>query len=131
MRLHNTFSGLVIGLIFSAKLVAAPSITISGNLPGSIQLHTNKTQAITLQKIKLSKAAKTYLLSHLDNLNEKSPNLAFNLPPNVNLGMENVPVLQQGEQNTCVTFAVTGAINAMLKRQLYQSVMQFRIRCLF
>src|SRR4029078_10172789 len=35
--------------------------------------------------------------------------------------MENVPVLHQGDQGTCVTFAVTGAIDALLKKGDYIS----------
>ena len=42
-------------------------------------------------------------------------------PSHVDLGMENVPVLNQGIHGACVTFAATAAIDAILKKGDYVS----------
>ncbi len=44
-----------------------------------------------------------------------------NLPSEVNLGMNGVPVLDQGKYPTCVTFAVTAAIDAAINKGDYIS----------
>ncbi|HLB42812.1 MAG TPA: C1 family peptidase [Gammaproteobacteria bacterium] len=43
------------------------------------------------------------------------------LPSFVNLGMNHVPVLDQGQHGTCVTFAITAAIDALLGKGDYLS----------
>ena len=44
-----------------------------------------------------------------------------NLPKRILLGMNNVPVLDQGSHGTCVTFAITAAIDAALSKGDYIS----------
>lgn len=43
------------------------------------------------------------------------------LPSSVNLGMNNVPVLDQGQHGTCVTFANTAALDAVIGKGDYAS----------
>lgn len=52
---------------------------------------------------------------------ERRAQLNLDLPRKVQLGMANVPVLDQGMHNTCTTFAVTAALNAALERGDYLS----------
>lgn len=120
MKLQPRFFALLTACIISTNLAAQPNAIISGTIPATITLHTNAIKHFSLQKVVLSKAAKTYIANHMNTV--KSLRVAaINLPPTVNLGMENVPVLEQGEFGTCATFAVTGAIDAMLKKGDYIS----------
>jgi len=117
---------LLTSFILSTNLAASPNVTISGTIPGAIKLNAKASQVtvikpITLQKINFSKAAKTYLANHVKSLNIKHAYTTTTLPSNVNLGMENVPVLNQGEWGSCVTFAITGSIDALLKKGDYIS----------
>lgn len=43
------------------------------------------------------------------------------LPSNANVGMGNVPVLDQGSHGSCVTFATTAALDALLGKEDYVS----------
>jgi len=45
----------------------------------------------------------------------------ISLPASIDLGMSNVPVLDQGHHGTCVTFAVSAAVDALLSKGDYIS----------
>lgn len=66
---------------------------------------------IYLMSIKLSPKEHKTLLSYQP---KAVPAPHMNLPDKVDLGMNGVPVLDQGAHGTCVTFAVTAAIDAVL-----------------
>lgn len=72
---------------------------------------------ITLMNIKLTPREAHSLFSYTPNNSKPT----INLPPTVNLGMNGVPVLDQGMHGTCVTFAITAAIDAVLGKGDYVS----------
>ena len=80
-----------------------------------------------LPRIELSKSLKLYLRQQLSQypknstIASSSKSLASELPKRVDLGMEGTPVLNQGNHGTCVTFAVSAAINAALGAGNYVS----------
>lgn len=67
--------------------------------------------------------AQTLALKNAMNLQNSTDieNIASSLPTRIILGMNNVEVLDQGWYGTCVTFAVTGAMDALLKKNNYVS----------
>lgn len=117
----------------SVSMAASPNIRITGTIPASVQLNQGiskrsltagvtgpSSKIISLEKVELSPEAEAYLSSQADKLSQMDDkNLLFSaaasssLPPNASLGMNNVPVLDQGVHGSCVTFADTGAIDAI------------------
>lgn len=59
--------------------------------------------------------------SDTNNMMSAKPEPVTSLPSQVQLGMNNVPVLDQGMHGTCVTFATTGALDALYNRGDYIS----------
>lgn len=83
-----------------------------------------KTHHIKLLKVKLSKPALDLIKNRAtaaSNQNNKALFRASNLPRKIELGMGNVPVLDQGNYGSCVTFANTAAVNAALNQGDYIS----------
>ncbi|MBA3537276.1 MAG: C1 family peptidase [Tatlockia sp.] len=81
---------------------------------------------IELLKIDLSPQAKKNLAARTNAAISHSKQFAANLestpfPRKIALGMNEVPVLNQGEHGTCVTFAVTAAFDAILNKGDYLS----------
>ena len=92
------------------------------------QITANKTQEIKLLKVELSDKAKQHFTakaSHsLAHTGQFATNAALKFgrfPSKIQLGMNNVPVLNQGQHGTCVTFATTAAIDAALDKGDYIS----------
>jgi len=84
------------------------------------------TKKITLLKIELSDAGKKVLQKRAATVitkNTKTLAATNNVtaPSKVSLGMNNVPVLDQGSHGSCVTFANTAAIDALLNKGDYIS----------
>jgi len=87
-----------------------------------------KPKVIFVQKIALSPEAKIALKGRINEMEATaaSPYQAAtinstSLPKSVNLGMNGTPVLDQGAHGTCVTFAVTGVIDAAIGKGDYVS----------
>lgn len=106
----------------SSSLAMAAPFTIDGQIKVKVTPNTQGVQAqkpleFSLPKVRISKDAKEYLISNLKNFPRKNLNLhsfATELPQKVDLGMEGTPVLNQGMHGSCVTFANTAAIDALL-----------------
>lgn len=107
------------------------NIKIVGTIDGYIPLKTHTLLStndsgvekhILFQKIALSPEAKSWLAQHTD-YSEKpmAMNDEATLPTKVELGMNDVPVLDQGRHGTCVTFATTGALDAARGKEDYIS----------
>lgn len=118
-------SVLWLGMVGS---VGAANVSIQGTLPGIVQIESLHAfspiiKPISYQHIVLSKDAKQMLASRLIQKNAASLTLADQrLPNDASLGMNGAPVLDQGYHGTCVTFAVTGAMNAAVgEAQVTQS----------
>lgn len=117
-------------LLLASTSLAAQDLQIVGTITRNVQLpkssltqdstslkRTTNTKEIKLLDIKLSAKA----LSHLASRGQKGKqaSLAVNrskYPARVELGMNEVPVLDQGSHGTCVTFANTAAIDAALNK---------------
>lgn len=124
---HKLSIPLIFSLIVSTGAVAGnANVTISGSIPGFVPIYKS-TQGNTLsatplankpvifQHIVLSTQAQHYLAQHARTLGQstRATLSAAVLPAQVNLDMNNLPVLDQGSHGTCVTFATTGAIDAV------------------
>lgn len=100
-----------------------PPVTLDGTIktfvkfekPVSQLKHGESTitdgQYVLLQKIKLSPEAQQWLTTHIND-KYTLPNSSF--MTQADLGMNGVPVLNQGIHGTCVTFAVSGALDAII-----------------
>lgn len=77
---------------------------------------------VTLMGLQLTPTEKEALLSQIPQARSRiSMGIPGQLPRSVSLGMNGVPVLNQGMHGSCVTFAVTGALDALLKKGDYIS----------
>ncbi|HHF7372647.1 C1 family peptidase [Legionella bozemanae] len=128
-------------LVFAALVIKggyAQDVTVVGTLKQTLQqapanLSHNRLlkdkKSIQLLQVHLSDEAKNLLasraqdaLAHTHQFAYASANKATSLiPNNVKLGMNNVPVLDQGIHGTCVTFAVTAALDATMAKGDYIS----------
>ncbi len=80
---------------------------------------------VSLMKIELSPSAQKHLKNRMHKVMNKPSHLTTNhsqsLPNSYQVGMNNVPVLDQGYHGSCVTFANTGAVDAGLGQGDYAS----------
>lgn len=132
---------VVIPLLMSQSVIAE-DIRVIGSIKHTIILpntdsssqqgvHKNKhdEKVIQLLRIQLSDEAKARLVSrskdalaHTHQFSYTQPNSENSLIPNkAQLEMNKVPVLDQGIHGTCVTFAVTGALDASIGKGDYVS----------
>jgi len=105
----------VYALQFGAPMTASVMVT----KPGS----PLQKKTVTVMNIVLTSREKQMAFSY----KPKNDNAALlsssstHLPASVTLGMNHVPVLDQGLHGTCVTFAATAAIDAVLNKRDYVS----------
>lgn len=107
----------------------ADSVKIVGNIAQPIRpsnhysLKASSTpKSITLLKLELSNEVQQRFKHRLEKILHDVPlNIPKPLPTQVQLGMNNVPVLDQGAHGTCVTFSSTAAIDAALNKGDYIS----------
>ncbi|CAM4496625.1 MAG: hypothetical protein LEGION0403_FIIPPAGN_01697 [Legionella sp.] len=81
-------------------------------------------RSIKLLKVELSKPAERALANRARRQITSSKNRfssSSSLPKKIELGMNDVPVLDQGSFGTCVTFSITAAIDAVLGKGDYIS----------
>jgi C1A family cysteine protease len=117
-------------------MAATENIKITGTIPTKVLINqlvqgensalvNNSAPAfkqISLMHIELSDAAKKYLATSADKNNSELLSVAdSSLPPAVSDGMNDVPVLDQGQHGTCVTFATSGALDAAYGKTDYIS----------
>lgn len=111
----------VAALSLSSSLAFASQVTLKGEVDGHITPKNQKGVAKSLTfkfpTFELSADAKRYLHDQLAQYPKNAVNhssLSTELPRKVKVGMQLTPVLNQGYHGSCVTFAVTGALNALL-----------------
>lgn len=121
----KVFQAVVISLGVIGNVVAQ-DIRINGTVTHTIKEPVAHTREIKLLKIKLTdKARKTlatntrHALAHSHQF--AASNTIGKFPSSVQLGMNNVPVLNQGQHGSCVTFAVTAAYDAIIESGDYIS----------
>lgn len=130
--------GVIFGWLGFGTLVFAQNpITITGTTFQSIERTTPQPHArglrlqasrshpkrVSLLKFRLTEETKKNLAQRLSAI-EHSPQTSLHLrhyPRAVQLGMNEVPVLDQGEHGTCILFASTAALDAALGKGDYVS----------
>ncbi|WP_367608210.1 hypothetical protein [Legionella sp. W05-934-2] len=118
----NKFLSLSV-LTLSTSIAFASHLEITGQvdvkIPAKDKNGEQKTYKFKLPKYNLTPEVRNKIKMKLKHYpsnvyQQKVPKFAMELPPKVDLGMEGTPVLDQGAHGSCVTFAVSGAINATL-----------------
>lgn len=116
------FNWSIISIVF-CPFVHADPITLTGTVTqtvpvSSYQTATKATKDITLLRYRLTDNALKQLQERKQHINPSSFHFsAQNLPKRVQLGMNGVPVFDQGHHGTCVTFATTAAIDALFGKE--------------
>ncbi|MHB1946851.1 MAG: C1 family peptidase [Gammaproteobacteria bacterium] len=95
------------GSVVSSAVVTKYNPTLSATA-----VPTNKP--VYLMQVKLTDQQRKMLQDYQPNQTKLNLTADDNLPSKVQLGMNGVPVLDQGRHGTCVTFANTAAIDAVL-----------------
>ena len=127
----KAYHWLALTSLFST-LSFAQDISILGDFQQDIHLQHNvprpqlkllegREPSVTLMRVGLSEKVKARFLSRLKESKSATLPKLSGLPPSVQLGMENVPVLNQGLHGSCVMFAVTAAMDAVIKKGDYIS----------
>ena len=125
----KAYHWLALTSLFST-LSFAQDISILGDFQQDIHVQHNvsrpqlsppegRESSVTLMRVSLSEKAKARFLSRLKETTSGTLAKLSGLPPSVQLGMENVPVLNQGLHGSCVMFAVTAAMDAVIKKGDY------------
>jgi C1A family cysteine protease len=111
--IFNTLNSISYGIVDGVEITGEKIITLPSN-----------SKEITIQTVKVTQEFKDKFKQKLqkiqiDNFNNNlaittSTNLQSKVIKNfdIDLGMNNVPVLDQGAYGTCVTFSTTAALNA-------------------
>ncbi len=117
------FHLLLLSFFFSTAFASTANIEITGTTPGFIPFdkpvviqHNGKTQIINgkhvqYMRVRLSPEGRDWLKKHLDE--PYMPATDNQQAVQTNIGMNGVPVLDQGDHGSCVTFAITGNLDAM------------------
>jgi hypothetical protein len=117
-----------LSILFSASVIAQ-DIKIAGSIDQSIILAQTTTLASTVKEVKHISLLKIELSDKARQKIEKRAEKALATPTTpsagtakkMQLGMNNVPVLDQGGFGSCVTFANTAAVDADLSKGDYIS----------
>jgi len=81
----------------------------------------HKTKQVYLMNIPLTAKQKNQIVKFQPNKIASATFANNTLPKQIQLGMNNTPVLDQGRHGTCVTFAMTAAVDALLGKGDYVS----------
>lgn len=110
--------------LFAQDLKIVGTITQTLKAPQNKSLNTKaEQQDIKLLKMQLSpNAIQTLNKRSIATINKSNALISpSHLPQKIELGMNNVPVLNQGSFGSCVTFATTAAVDAALNKGDYIS----------
>ncbi len=125
------FVPTLLGFVFLSPLaMAQPDIQINGTLHQPLDQTVRVRSAVnaqslpasvTLLKMQLSTHAWNQLMNRTDKLSEPNQSARLHGQQSVQLGMNQVPVLDQGQHGTCATFANAAALDAVLNQGDYIS----------
>lgn len=101
---------------FDKPIVA--TVTMTGH---SLKASAGAMKKVYLMNMKLTAKQRQHFLHYTSKHSHKFDAITDKLPAKVDLGMNGVPVLDQGNHGTCVTFANTGALDALLGQGDYIS----------
>lgn len=120
-RMHRLLHLVFCALIYSIHSFAS-DISIQGTMVQHFIL-SDKRVEVPFVKINLSSKAKTKLSWALKKELDYPHHILSSgiLPSAIDLGMGNIPVLNQGIHGSCVTFAAVAAIDALLEKGDYVS----------
>lgn len=117
-------------MLCANSYASSPNLRIDGTIDAYVPLNkttqqlasdSNTGKHIVFEKIVLSPQAKQWFVtSHTDSHQPASLTID-GLPAQIHLGMNGVPVLDQGRHGTCVTFATSGALDAIHGKSDYVS----------
>ncbi|MDP3705426.1 MAG: C1 family peptidase [Legionellaceae bacterium] len=119
-------------LMLMSEFVFAEDVNMVGTIDIKQPTHTiskrptslaDSNQRIVLLKIDLSNKAQQSITERIDKVQHglRASRMAAGVSRQVQLDMNGVPVLNQGSHGTCVTFAITAAIDAVLNKGDYIS----------
>lgn len=130
----------ITALLISGHAFAQPDVQFKGNFQQPIKplstqqinIHASvqqrqKPRSVTLLRVELSDHAKNTLAERFNHVQFKQNTLQLNvtkpsdIPSQVQLGMNDVPVLDQGQHGSCAMFANSAAVDAALNRGDYIS----------
>lgn len=118
-----------LSMLFSASVIAQ-DIKIVGSIDqpiflppqsGQLNLTSEPIKHISLLRIELSDKARQKIEKRAENALHTPAALSAVAAKKIQLGMNNVPVLDQGGFGSCVTFANTAAVDAVLDKGDYIS----------
>jgi hypothetical protein len=89
--------------------------------PSALNITGQRTKPVVLMNVNLTPAQKKLILNFEDNTSHIEALAGEKLPSFSDVGMNGVPVLDQGMHGTCVTFAATAALNAIMDKGDYIS----------
>lgn len=127
----NLRSIMLVGTVLMTTAAVAQDIKLIGSIHQPLKSaqkytlrgNTQPSRAVSLLKIQLSPLTQKALGQKaeviLNTPNQSAPSSRY--PSQVQLGMNGVPVLDQGALGTCVTFANTAAVDAVLNKGNYIS----------
>lgn len=117
-----------------AANVYASDVSVVGTIPMLVENNTQqefqgnsqstKPNMVLLQKVRLSDKAKKAMAQRVQIVKNKKINSAINneeYPDQLMLGMNGTPVLNQGMHGSCVTFANSAALDALMGKGDYVS----------
>lgn len=128
-------SFVAISLVVSPSILAG-NIKITGSIPLTVKTEPVASRSLSattsapvikkvkLERVALSASAKKHLASAANQAVKRLMSVsaaASPLPPSVQLAMNGVPVLDQGQHGTCVTFASSAAVDAAYGKTRYIS----------
>lgn len=119
---------------------SASDFNVVGTIPTVVKSHQElpyvsfmapKPNIVLLQKIQLSNQAQKAFANRINKIKAStytyergyavSANQLSKLPSAINLGMNGVPVLNQGMHGSCVTFAIAASIDSLISKGDYIS----------
>lgn len=108
------------------SVVGTLPIIVENNISQSFQGNASaKPNVVVLQKVKLSQNAKKSIAKRAAQIKQHKYTANYALkdsyPEQLDLGMNGTPVLNQGMHGSCVTFANSGALNALFGQGDYVS----------
>jgi len=123
-KIKTISSALLLCAVFTATyaensdaFLESKGLFVNGMQPVQLKLNNNETKTIRLMNVSLSSPVQSALATKaaflLAHPTQKNMTLIRDMPAAKDLGMNNEPVLDQGEWGTCATFSTTGAINAL------------------
>jgi len=119
---------LALSLTSLAAVNAANAMEVTGEVTAdvpvtqaSMRATLGETQPVTLMSLKLNQKELKSLNSVRRTLATRKSLRQDSLPESADAGMNGTPVLNQGRHGSCVTFATTGALDALIGKGDYIS----------